>query len=471
MKALLAFLTLAACILQAQTVGQFSIPKYTSTGLQYTWLTPSASKVFGLDASGNLVLTTPASSVWADITGKPSVFPPDAHDQDISTITGLQDALDSKVRQNQLSEFPGENTVMQRSDTGVAWAEEFYVGEDSGRRLDIHAGGFIVRYPSGDNLAINTPATIDDGYTLTLPAANGTLLTSNSSLPAANLTGSINAARLGTGTASASTYLRGDGTWATVTGGITSITGTPNQITVTGTTTPVLSLPATITGLSSVTSTSFVGSLTGVASGNATLGANTFTASQTLSSGRIILSALSTAAAPALTFANAGQAGFFSPTTGGILYYGGTNMGVQFGLVPNGVFKIGYSGSVQFAPGSADGAADAVLGRIAADSLSQYRGTNAQSLSVSNTHTSNSSYERAVIDWQTTPNILRIGSDKGSGGGSSREVRVIMGGTAKITLDTSGNVILSVLPTASAGLPSGALWRDAAAGNVIKQVP
>lgn len=57
--------------------------------------------------------------------------------------------------------------------------------------------------------------------------------------------------------------------------GVTSITGTANQITVTGTATPTLSLPATITGLTSVTSTTFVGALTGTV--NATAGTNSAT--------------------------------------------------------------------------------------------------------------------------------------------------------------------------------------------------
>lgn len=52
--------------------------------------------------------------------------------------------------------------------------------------------------------------------TLTLPTANGTVITtgSSASLPVS----AINA----TGTPSATTYLRGDSTWATVSGGVTS---------------------------------------------------------------------------------------------------------------------------------------------------------------------------------------------------------------------------------------------------------
>lgn len=62
--------------------------------------------------------------------------------------------------------------------------------------------------------------------------------------------------------------------WST--GTVTSVTGTVNQITVTGTTTPVISLPVTITGLTSVTSTGFTGALTGNATTATTL-ANTRT--------------------------------------------------------------------------------------------------------------------------------------------------------------------------------------------------
>ena len=55
--------------------------------------------------------------------------------------------------------------------------------------------------------------------------------------------------------------------WAASTGGVTSITGTANQITASASTGAVtLSLPATITGLTSVTSTGFTGALTGNAS-------------------------------------------------------------------------------------------------------------------------------------------------------------------------------------------------------------
>lgn len=82
---------------------------------------------------------------------------------------------------------------------------------------------------------------------------------------AANTTGFIAA---GTNTY-VLTMVSGSPAWAANLGGVTSITGTANQITASASTGAVtLSLPATITGLTSVSSTTFVGALTGTASGN-----------------------------------------------------------------------------------------------------------------------------------------------------------------------------------------------------------
>ena len=65
------------------------------------------------------------------------------------------------------------------------------------------------------------------------------------------------------------TLVSGVPTWQTNTSGVTSIAGTANQITASASTGAVtLSLPSTITGLTSVTSTTFVGNLTGNVTGN-----------------------------------------------------------------------------------------------------------------------------------------------------------------------------------------------------------
>jgi len=63
-------------------------------------------------------------------------------------------------------------------------------------------------------LTITAPNTSTD-RTITLPDTTGTLLDENSSVPAANLTGTIATARLGTGSAGSGNFLRGDGSWQT----------------------------------------------------------------------------------------------------------------------------------------------------------------------------------------------------------------------------------------------------------------
>jgi hypothetical protein len=334
---------------------------------------------------------------------------------------------------------------------------------------------------SGQLISVSTPATGSQIF-LTWPSSSGILLTNNSSLPAASLTGTIASARL----------------------------------------------PTTITGLTSVTSTTFVGDLTGTATGNATVAANTFTGSQNIVnttaalngtqrvSPDLILEGRGWAttgsqsqsvrvrqnvlpvqgAAPTANWrvqADINAAGtwptILQVTSGGVISTTGTNT-LTLGTDPR-LFQGATArplelattlGAVTIVDGGANGqrlAFSSTAGNtspttqfvsIASAAISQRSGTTAQSFSVAKTWTSATNWEHGVMDWQTTADVLRIGSDKGSGGGSNREVRIIMGGTPKITLDTAGNVIVSGLPT-SAPATSGALWRDAANGNVLKVVP
>jgi hypothetical protein len=66
-------------------------------------------------------------------------------------------------------------------------------------------------------LTITAPNTSTD-RTITLPDSTGTILDENSSLPAGNLTGTVPTAKLGSGTADADSFLRGDGAWEAVVG-------------------------------------------------------------------------------------------------------------------------------------------------------------------------------------------------------------------------------------------------------------
>lgn len=71
--------------------------------------------------------------------------------------------------------------------------------------------------------------------------------------------------------------------------------------------------------------------------------------------------------------------------------------------------------------------------------------------SVANTYTDTTHYECGVIDWQTTANTLRVGSDVGSAGGTARDVALIHGGTEKARIAAAGFII------GSTGTPSSKL--------------
>ena len=244
----------------------------------------------------NLGITgTGGSAAWADITGKPSTFPPSAHTHAIADVTGLQTALDEKISAQSVSDNYqsknakltnlltlasveatngtlilnegqsaqdggpngyGGNAGVVNLEGGAAYADSSQ-SNDGGHAGQIHMIGGNAQYSSAgaDAGTINTSASgywgggslnmssnganragninTQAGGNLTMgtanvsgPAVAGTLLTDASSLPAANLTGTIANARL----------------------------------------------PSTITGLTSVTSSAFVGPLTGTASGNLVAG-------------------------------------------------------------------------------------------------------------------------------------------------------------------------------------------------------
>jgi len=70
---------------------------------------------------------------------------------------------------------------------------------------------------------------------------------------------------------------------------------------------------------------------------------------------------------------------------------------------------------------------DSILGSPSAGIVALY-GTNtqAQKLAVYNTYTDGSNYERAVLDWQTTANLLRIGTEA-AGTGTQRNMLLSVG--------------------------------------------
>ena len=88
------------------------------------------------------------------------------------------------------------------------------------------AAGNTVTVPAGQTLDVLGTLDIDGG-TLVLPntvvTTTGTQTLTNKSIVATQLTGTVPTARLGTGTASSTTFLAGDQTYKTITADITSV--------------------------------------------------------------------------------------------------------------------------------------------------------------------------------------------------------------------------------------------------------
>jgi hypothetical protein len=80
-------------------------------------------------------------------------------------------------------------------------------------------------------------------------------------------------------------------------------------------------------------------------------------------------------------------------------------------------------------------APDVVLNRDAADTLAQRRTTNAQTFRIYNTFTDANNHERGFLRWSS--NVFQIGTEKGSGGGTARNLVLQVDGVDRITCGTS----------------------------------
>jgi hypothetical protein len=156
----------------------------------------------------------------------------------------------------------------------------------------------------------------------------------------------------------------------------------------------------------------------------------------------------------------------FRATGAGIGVYSRANNYPSFyfgSTTPGGGHSI--SSDIEFGWSSttiAGGTSDVILARDAADTLAQRRTTNAQTFRVYNTYTSSTSYERAKLEWSS--NVLRIGTEKGSAGGTARDMELQTDGTTRITVKADGAILFSGVPTSNPAV-AGQLWND---GGTLK---
>lgn len=127
-----------------------------------------------------------------------------------------------------------------------------------------------------------------------------------------------------------------------------------------------------------------------------------------------------------------------------------------------GTFQMTWGASLGF---GSDGTMTALIARIGNDWLGMARTTNAQRWSVFNTYTSATNHEACVIDWQTTTNSVRVGTVKGSGGGTARQMIIQTDGVERIRISASGDIFMTLPTTAGT---SGRLWND---GGTVKVSP
>lgn len=209
----------------------------------------------------------------------------------------------------------------------------------------------------------------------------------------------------------------------------------------------------------------------------AQLGANTFTGVQTFPGGSVSACALNfgdadtglytSAATSSLDFAVAGSRVFQLNSTGIRLANDSKDTiwrraDVDFLFLNAGqvtgstaIGGAGYLPGVNF--GSASGirwtndspaaTPDIILVRDSSGVLAHRNGSSSNALRVYNTWTSSTNFERLNVDWKTTANTCLIVTEKGSGGGTARELHLGTDALASIKLDTSGGIDFARLST------------------------
>lgn len=138
----------------------------------------------------------------------------------------------------------------------------------------------------------------------------------------------------------------------------------------------------------------------------------------------------------------------------------GVFLGVDFnnihgtGSATRGYLSIASTGYIGFSSGNATALTDVVVARDTADILAQRRSTNGNTFKVYRTFTSSSTFERGTFGWHDSSTdtgvvgtTLRIGTEKGSVGGTARAVGIITDGVERLSIATNGNVSLTTANT------------------------
>jgi len=128
---------------------------------------------------------------------------------------------------------------------------------------------------------------------------------------------------------------------------------------------------------------------------------------------------------------------FFGETNRVSIRYGGTRLLTidQTGTRPGA--RVGSNSAFAWSSlANSEGNPDLSLYRDAADTLAQRRSTNAQTFRLYNTYTDASNYELGKLEWGS--NVFRIGTEKGSAGGTSRALDMQTDGVSRLEIKDNG---------------------------------
>lgn len=131
---------------------------------------------------------------------------------------------------------------------------------------------------------------------------------------------------------------------------------------------------------------------------------------------------------------------YIGPTGGVAGLPAAPNTSIQFndGGLFGGSSRLTWDGTTVSLSGNIN-VSGSTLTSDAADNLAQRRSSNAQKFSVYKTYTSNSNFERGVLDWQGSPGVFRVGTEQ-QGAGAANPVAIMTSGVHRIDISAVGNV-------------------------------